>query len=512
MRALACHQASHRPCPQCGEFSGNLSALDAHLWSEHRCGSPRPQPGMNSSSIFTRGDGRTFQVIHEAPYSPRSLEDRFPGATILWPSGNCSGAPADRQVAAEDLIEEVSLPEDCKVFLILGATGSGKSRVLRTLSKRSQAFCGGGVQGYTEGGIGVSDLSEAWAADHSILDAFGDGGDGGLGFGLEGMMWLAAAGLGSVPLWCQPYQALSTGEAFRATLARKLQRAHRQHVPLVVDDMCQHLDPVTARCCSATLRRHLNGAGSHIVAYLASSHADIAHWLQPDCVIYCRAGLPPLSLRNSLARVPWPLRIDCYEHQKELQEREEELPAPQDVHAACRPSTFSNGMHVRSKVSTRGGEAALWSLRRCGLRIASEHCYEQVRDFAHEPEEESVTAGGVVLACRVVTSTATELCDELFDSPTDGIAARRLPVFPTAQELSEGPMHGSSRHLLRAGFSLGLITGRSGAAKSATLVTYFRKAATISWRHDQAVRLQFGSQANPACPPRDYDLDPPDCS
>lgn len=37
----------------------------------------------------------------------------------------------------------------------------------------------------------------------------------------EAARWLGAVGLNAIPLWCQPHHALSTGEAFRASLARQ---------------------------------------------------------------------------------------------------------------------------------------------------------------------------------------------------------------------------------------------------------------------------------------------------
>ena len=218
VRALNCHQASHRPCPLCESFSGSRSALDVHLWSVHSIGRPPPAAPtaacpVNGGAEFTRRDGSAFQVVEEGAYAPKTLEQRFPGASLWWaaaaPTSHYSqasmfDAPTVEPDQAGHPAEAMSLPIGCRICLILGATGSGKSRLLRALSRPSEILTKGTG----------TDCSEGWAADRSILDAFADGGDGGLGIGREGMRWLSTAGLGSVPLWCQPFQALSTGEVY----------------------------------------------------------------------------------------------------------------------------------------------------------------------------------------------------------------------------------------------------------------------------------------------------------
>ena len=53
--------------------------------------------------------------------------------------------------------------------------------------------------------------------------------------------------------------------------------ARRVPLPLVVDDLCQHVDTLAAACCAAALARHLRSeAGCTTRALLASSHASIA--------------------------------------------------------------------------------------------------------------------------------------------------------------------------------------------------------------------------------------------
>ena len=54
---------------------------------------------------------------------------------------------------------------------------------------------------------------------------------------------------------------MSTGERFRATLARKAQLAAQNDTVLVVDDFAANLDTATARCCAAGLASQLAASG-----------------------------------------------------------------------------------------------------------------------------------------------------------------------------------------------------------------------------------------------------------
>jgi len=99
--------------------------------------------------------------------------------------------------------------------------------------------------------------------------------------------------------------------------------------------------------------------------------------------------------------------------------------------------------------------------------------------------------GGRVLAAHVEATEATRIVETFFDLPSDGTCARRLPPFPSRDAL--GP------------FRLGVLTGPSGAAKSALLAAQFGRAAldgsavsSAAWRRARRLSDAFGSSEQAA--------------
>ncbi len=144
-------------------------------------------------------------------------------------------------------------PPDFGLGVIVGPSGSGKSTLLRRF---------GGVD------------REPWAADRAVISHFGD----------DGPDRLCGAGLNSIPSWLKPYHVLSTGERFRADLARSLQSG------AVVDEFTSTVDRVTARSCARAASRFVRAQGFRRVMF-ASCHYDILDWLQPDWVFDTQTGV-----------------------------------------------------------------------------------------------------------------------------------------------------------------------------------------------------------------------------
>jgi GNAT superfamily N-acetyltransferase len=123
---------------------------------------------------------------------------------------------------------------------------------------------------------------------------------------------LTAVGLGSVPAWLKPYQVLSTGERFRADLARAIQesggRGQESAKPLVLDEFTSSLDRTVARTASAALSRLLRRAGAPRVVVL-TCHDDILPWLAPDWTVEL-GGPAPRLIRCQPQPLKIPLRID----------------------------------------------------------------------------------------------------------------------------------------------------------------------------------------------------------
>ena len=124
---------------------------------------------------------------------------------------------------------------------------------------------------------------------------------------------LSSVGLGTVPSWLRPYSVLSTGEKFRADLARILLGNKRK---VVIDEFTSVVDRQIARVGAMAFakawRRHTGRQ-----AVLLSCHYDIIPWINPDWVLDtedmslqrgCLQPRPPITLRIFQTNwSPWPL-------------------------------------------------------------------------------------------------------------------------------------------------------------------------------------------------------------
>lgn len=146
------------------------------------------------------------------------------------------------------------LPEEFGIGLIVGPSGSGKSSLLKRF----------GVEASIE-----------WSRDKAICSHFESAEDA--------QKRLAAVGLNSIPTWMRPYHVLSTGEKFRADLARRL------HDNAVIDEFTSVVDRNVAKACAYALRRYCNKEGVNGLV-LASCHYDIVEWLQPDWIFDTSTG------------------------------------------------------------------------------------------------------------------------------------------------------------------------------------------------------------------------------
>lgn len=89
---------------------------------------------------------------------------------------------------------------------------------------------------------------------------------------------LSAVGLGTVPAWLRPFSALSTGEKFRAELARLLLSGKER---VVIDEFTSVVDRQIARIGAlAFCRAWRRDPGRQVI--LLSCHRDIIEWACPD--------------------------------------------------------------------------------------------------------------------------------------------------------------------------------------------------------------------------------------
>jgi GNAT superfamily N-acetyltransferase/ABC-type ATPase involved in cell division len=148
------------------------------------------------------------------------------------------------------------------VGLIVGPSGSGKSTILR--------------------GIGTEECVE-WMPAKCIASHFQTAD--------EAAEKLAAVGLSSIPAWLRPRHLVSTGEGFRADLARRVRDG------AVIDEFTSVVDRTVAKACSVALRRYVDRRGVRGLV-LATCHYDVIEWLQPDWVFDTATGV--LTPRGAL--------------------------------------------------------------------------------------------------------------------------------------------------------------------------------------------------------------------
>lgn len=146
--------------------------------------------------------------------------------------------------------ERPELPETWGIGLLVGASGTGKSLLLRQFGTERQVRWG----------------------DKPIIEYF------------VSPEKLAAVGLNDVPTWCRPYRALSNGQQFRADLARRLQSGE------VVDEYTSVVSRPVAKSASRALRRYVDHTGLNRLV-LATCHHDVEEWLVPDWVIDTDEGV-----------------------------------------------------------------------------------------------------------------------------------------------------------------------------------------------------------------------------
>jgi GNAT superfamily N-acetyltransferase len=139
-----------------------------------------------------------------------------------------------------------AIPEEYGIGLIVGPSGSGKTTILSSFG---------------------GECAVTWERDKSVAAHFLTADEAREKFG--------AVGLNSIPAMLRPHHALSTGERFRADLARRLCDG------AVIDEFTSVVDRNVAKSCANALRRYVeSGKVRRII--LATCHYDVAEWLEPD--------------------------------------------------------------------------------------------------------------------------------------------------------------------------------------------------------------------------------------
>lgn len=141
------------------------------------------------------------------------------------------------------------------IGLIVGPSGAGKSTIARALFP--DVF---------------TNSARPWPEHAAILDAFP------AAMPIKSITrLLCAVGLSSPPSWLKPFHVLSTGERFRAELARLL--AYSPALA-IMDEYSSSVDRTAAQIASAALSRLVRSNDRKFIA--VTCHEDVLAWLDPD--------------------------------------------------------------------------------------------------------------------------------------------------------------------------------------------------------------------------------------
>ncbi len=152
---------------------------------------------------------------------------------------------------------DLDIEFDWNIGLIVGSSGSGKTSLGRSV-------------------FGADRLYEnpAWDTEQPIIDALAPN----LPYETVTQV-LGSVGLNTIPAWLRSYQHLSTGEKFRADLARICLEQPEQ---VVIDEFTSTVDRQVAKITASAFAKTWRKTGKQAV--LLSCHNDIEEWLQPDWV------------------------------------------------------------------------------------------------------------------------------------------------------------------------------------------------------------------------------------
>lgn len=138
------------------------------------------------------------------------------------------------------------VPREFGIGLIYGSSGSGKSTLLKRFGKEDK---------------------HDWHKDKAVISHFVTPEDA--------VERLSSAGLNSVPSWTRPYHVLSTGEKFRADLARSIRDG------AVIDEFTSVVNRSVAKSASVAISKYIRRKGYKNIVF-AGCHDDILDWLEPD--------------------------------------------------------------------------------------------------------------------------------------------------------------------------------------------------------------------------------------
>ena len=146
------------------------------------------------------------------------------------------------------------IPTEFKIGLIVGSSGSGKSTLLQEFGEHEEPI---------------------WEKNKAVISHFNSSD--------EAINRLNSVGLNSVPSWTKPFDVLSTGEKFRANLARQLKDG------AVIDEFTSVVDRNVAKSCCVSINKYITRSNLKNIVF-CTCHNDIVEWLCPDWIFDTDTG------------------------------------------------------------------------------------------------------------------------------------------------------------------------------------------------------------------------------
>ena len=146
------------------------------------------------------------------------------------------------------------------VGLIVGPSGSGKSTIAREMF--GEPHVGGKKQFKWDSASVIDDFPKDKTMEEIAATC-------------------QAVGFNTIPAWLRPYEVLSTGEKFRADVARLMLETEQDEV-MVVDEFTSVVDRQVAQIASHAIGKTIRKNDRQFVA--VGCHYDVIDWLQPDWV------------------------------------------------------------------------------------------------------------------------------------------------------------------------------------------------------------------------------------
>lgn len=182
------------------------------------------------------------------------------------------------------------VPAPGQIVLVTGASGGGKSSLLRRL-RRFRAH------------RRWIDVQRMRLPDVPTVDCFGPDVPT-----LDALKLLSRVGLGEAWTYLRTPKEISDGQRWRLRLALALHASDQVSTDLnpilVCDEFAALLDRLTAWVIARMLRRALRAKGSRVGAIVATSHEDLIPALKPDVIVACDFGRIEISAPGSRISVP----------------------------------------------------------------------------------------------------------------------------------------------------------------------------------------------------------------